>query len=127
MSGRTGRPPTLRTEAAAEDYLARLAEADEDGAIDLITGLLDEGVPAEDLLLEVIAPVQRHVGRLWAENRWSVAREHAATAVSRTGWRGRTGQCGAAWMDGVSIQGRTARSRCRTRPGERQPRSPTAG
>ncbi|GAA2906962.1 cobalamin-dependent protein [Streptosporangium fragile] len=68
--------------AAGETYLERIGEADEYGAVDLVLGLLDGGVPAERLLLELIAPAQRRVGELWAANTWSVAREHGATAVS---------------------------------------------
>ncbi|GAA5081754.1 methanogenic corrinoid protein MtbC1 [Thermocatellispora tengchongensis] len=70
--------------AAQDRYLERAAEADARGAVDLVLGLLDDGVPAEDVLLRVIAPVQRRVGELWAANTWSVAREHAATSVSET-------------------------------------------
>ncbi|GAA3097921.1 cobalamin B12-binding domain-containing protein [Streptosporangium carneum] len=68
--------------AAGEQYLERIGQADEFGAVDLVLGLLGDGVPAESLLLELIAPAQRRVGELWAANRWSVAREHGATAVS---------------------------------------------
>ncbi|MEV7807117.1 B12-binding domain-containing protein [Microbispora sp. NPDC088329] len=63
-------------------YLELIGRGDEYGAVDLAVGLIDEGVPAEDVLLKVIAPGQRRVGELWASNEWSVAREHAATAVS---------------------------------------------
>ncbi|GLW23418.1 cobalamin B12-binding domain-containing protein [Microbispora triticiradicis] len=63
-------------------YLRQIEEADESGAVDLVFGMLDEGVSAQDVLLRVIGPAQRRVGRLWAVNRWSVAQEHAATAVS---------------------------------------------
>ncbi|WP_248962433.1 cobalamin B12-binding domain-containing protein [Sphaerisporangium perillae] len=68
--------------ATTERHLECIGQADEYGAIDLLLGLLDEGVPAERLLLEVVAPAQRRVGDLWAANEWSVAREHGATAVS---------------------------------------------
>lgn len=67
---------------ASELYLERIGEADEQGAVDLVLGLLDDGVPAGGLLLRLIAPAQRRVGELWAADEWSVAREHAATAVS---------------------------------------------
>lgn len=70
----------LRT--AGEAYLEHIGRADEYGAVDLVLSLLDGGVPAERLLLELIAPAQRRVGELWAANEWSVAREHGATAVS---------------------------------------------
>ncbi|MEV8637122.1 cobalamin-dependent protein [Streptosporangium sp. NPDC051023] len=68
--------------SAGERYLERIGETDEFGAVDLVLGLLDDGVPAESLLLELIAPAQRRIGELWAANRWSVAREHGATAIS---------------------------------------------
>ncbi len=35
-------------------------------------------------MLEVLAPAQREVGRRWEDGRWSVAQEHAATAVTDT-------------------------------------------
>ncbi|MEU6424999.1 cobalamin-dependent protein [Microbispora sp. NPDC046973] len=69
-------------EAVTGRYLDLIGRADEYGAVDLVLGLIDEGVPAEDVLLRVVAPGQRRVGELWASNEWSVAREHAATAVS---------------------------------------------
>ncbi|MEV7013974.1 cobalamin B12-binding domain-containing protein [Streptosporangium sp. NPDC051022] len=68
--------------AAGERYLERIGQADEFGAVDMVLGLLEDGVSAENLLLGLIAPAQRRVGELWAANRWSVAREHGATAVS---------------------------------------------
>ncbi|WP_431729365.1 cobalamin B12-binding domain-containing protein [Verrucosispora sp. TAA-831] len=68
--------------AAYEDYLRCLAEADESAAIEVARGLLDGGVPAERLLLELVAPAQAEVGERWARNEWSVAQEHAATHIS---------------------------------------------
>ncbi|MEU7956978.1 MULTISPECIES: cobalamin B12-binding domain-containing protein [Micromonospora] len=64
------------------DFLACLEEADEYGAIDVVTGLLDAGVPAERVLLDLVAPAQTEVGERWARNEWSVAQEHAATHIS---------------------------------------------
>ncbi|ABK73831.1 cobalamin B12-binding domain-containing protein [Mycolicibacterium smegmatis] len=57
-------------------------EADEDAAVDVVFGALEDGVPGEDLLLDVIAAVQRRVGVEWADNRLTVAAEHAATAIN---------------------------------------------
>jgi methanogenic corrinoid protein MtbC1 len=65
-----------------DTYLALLAEADEDGAIGLAVDLLDRGVPAERLLLDVVAPAQVEVGVRWQRNEWNVAQEHAATHIS---------------------------------------------
>jgi methanogenic corrinoid protein MtbC1 len=64
------------------DYLSLVGDGDEYAAVSLVTGMLDDGVPAERIMTEVIVPAQRRVGELWAANEWSVAREHAATAIS---------------------------------------------
>ncbi|MFC0505906.1 cobalamin B12-binding domain-containing protein [Micromonospora costi] len=63
-------------------YLDSLAAADEYAAIDAAVGLLDGGVPAERVLLDLVAPAQAEVGERWARNEWSVAQEHAATHIS---------------------------------------------
>ncbi|MEU8300609.1 cobalamin-dependent protein [Micromonospora sp. NPDC048909] len=63
-------------------YLDSLAEADEYAAIELALGLLERGVPAERVLLNLVAPAQSEVGERWARNEWSVAQEHAATHIS---------------------------------------------
>ncbi|WP_244460451.1 cobalamin B12-binding domain-containing protein [Microbispora triticiradicis] len=82
QAGMTGGPAGAGAGTAVERYLELIGEADEYGAVDLVLGLIDEGVPAEDVLLRVVAAGQRRVGELWAAGDWSVAREHGATAVS---------------------------------------------
>ncbi|GIF76376.1 cobalamin B12-binding domain-containing protein [Asanoa siamensis] len=72
--------PTVRE--AYPDYLRCLDAADEHGAIDLALALIEGGVPAEDVLLGLVAPAQAQVGEFWQRNEWSVAQEHAATHVS---------------------------------------------
>ncbi|MFI6243086.1 B12-binding domain-containing protein [Micromonospora sp. NPDC050795] len=67
---------------AYSGYLEHLADADEYAATDLAIGLLDAGVPAERVLLGLVAPAQAEVGERWARNEWSVAQEHAATHIS---------------------------------------------
>ncbi|MFI5486263.1 B12-binding domain-containing protein [Micromonospora echinaurantiaca] len=68
--------------AAFPAYLHCLQEADEYAAVDVARGLLDAGVPAERVLLDLVAPAQAEVGERWARNEWSVAQEHAATHIS---------------------------------------------
>ncbi|MFG2060760.1 B12-binding domain-containing protein [Micromonospora sp. NPDC048871] len=63
-------------------YLHCLAEADESAAIEVARELLEAGVPADRVLLDLVAPAQAEVGERWARNEWSVAQEHAATHVS---------------------------------------------
>ncbi|MEU8682883.1 B12-binding domain-containing protein [Streptomyces sp. NPDC048611] len=55
---------------------------DEYGAVRLVCDAVDAGVPPEDVLLDIIAPVQHRVGEHWAANRMTVAQEHAATAIN---------------------------------------------
>jgi len=45
---------------------------------------LSEDVPVPSLYLEVIQAAQYEVGRLWQENRLTVAQEHLATEISRS-------------------------------------------
>ncbi|MFI7553408.1 B12-binding domain-containing protein [Micromonospora sediminimaris] len=69
-------------DAVYPDYLHCLAEADEHAAVEVARGLLDAGVAAERVLLDLVAPAQAEVGERWARNEWSVAQEHAATHIS---------------------------------------------
>ncbi len=73
---------TIVTDADRGAFLAVLADADESGGIEVAHALLDRGVPAESILLDLIAPCQHTVGDLWADATWSIAQEHAATHVS---------------------------------------------
>ena len=64
---------------------ARLLEIAHEGqprpAISLGLALLANAGSLEELIVDVLAPVQREVGELWETNQWGVADEHAATAV----------------------------------------------
>ncbi|WP_405901404.1 cobalamin-dependent protein [Streptomyces sp. NBC_00727] len=60
---------------------AAALERDEFAAAGLVTSALDDGMPAESVLLDLIAPVQARVGTEWAANRLTVAQEHAASAI----------------------------------------------
>lgn len=68
------------------DRVAELWEAvgcrDEDAALRVVGEALESGLTHEQVLLEVVAPVQERVGREWAAARLSVAQEHAATAIN---------------------------------------------
>jgi methanogenic corrinoid protein MtbC1 len=74
------------THAVTTDRVDRLWSAvssgDEYAAAGVVFAALDDGLAAEDVLLDIIAPVQVKVGREWAANRVSVAQEHAATAIN---------------------------------------------
>ncbi len=64
--------------------LAALIDGDLGMAYDLSTGLLEEGVPFEVLVTDVIAPVQTEIGRRWADGDLTIADEHASTAATES-------------------------------------------
>ncbi len=68
--------------SAAEEYLTVVSRGDRGGALEVVRRLQAEGASPLDVMNQVIAPAQSRVGELWARDTWSVAQEHAATAVS---------------------------------------------
>jgi MerR family transcriptional regulator, light-induced transcriptional regulator len=68
--------------AAVEEYLTAISVGDRTGALELVRRLLRSGSSTLDIIDDVVAPAQARVGELWALDAWSVAQEHAATAVS---------------------------------------------
>ncbi|MFG3345791.1 B12-binding domain-containing protein [Streptomyces sp. NPDC048018] len=64
-----------------ERLWAALGARDEEAAAAAVFEACDTGTPLEDVLLDVIGPVQARVGREWAAGRLGVAQEHAATAI----------------------------------------------
>jgi methanogenic corrinoid protein MtbC1 len=69
-------------EAVTEQYLAALSVGDRHRAWEVVAELEAQGLSALDVMRTVIAPAQAQIGLLWATDAWSVAQEHAATAVS---------------------------------------------
>ncbi|MGX7760254.1 cobalamin B12-binding domain-containing protein [Streptomyces angustmyceticus] len=59
-----------------------VVSVDEYAAVRRALDAVDAGIPPEQVLLDVIAPVQHRVGEHWAANRMTVAQEHAATAIN---------------------------------------------
>lgn len=68
--------------SAYDDYFRALAGVDLLAAEAVVLRLLDDGVPVDTIAMEVLTPAQAEVGRLWERGVWSVADEHAATAVA---------------------------------------------
>ncbi|QKW25371.1 cobalamin B12-binding domain-containing protein [Streptomyces seoulensis] len=58
-----------------------VCDRDEYAAGQAVFTALDAGAAVEDVLLDVVAGVQHKVGREWAADRFTVAQEHAATAI----------------------------------------------
>ncbi|WP_433081559.1 cobalamin B12-binding domain-containing protein [Dactylosporangium sp. CA-052675] len=65
-------------------YFQCLADRDAPAALRLCTELVEAGRSPVDVLLDVVAPAQQEVGRRWAAGEWTVAHEHAATAISES-------------------------------------------
>jgi methanogenic corrinoid protein MtbC1 len=75
-------PRSLDDPEFGEHFLRLIGDGDEYGAVEAVLDLLDDGVPPQRIMIDLIARVQSRVGDLWAANEWSIAREHAATAIS---------------------------------------------
>lgn len=64
-----------------EQLLSLVEERRPDDAVDFIADLLDHGHSPDMVINDLLASVQLEVGRRWESGHWSVAQEHAATAV----------------------------------------------
>lgn len=64
-------------------YLDAAVRGDRQRALAIVEEARRAGLGLSDLYLELFAPVQETIGRLWEENRLSVAQEHLATAVTQ--------------------------------------------
>ncbi|MFJ2211499.1 B12-binding domain-containing protein [Streptomyces sp. NPDC101062] len=73
---------THRIRTMRDHLWATMTDRDEHGAAGIVFSALDEGMDAEAVLLDLIAPVQARVGTEWAANRLTVAQEHAASAIA---------------------------------------------
>lgn len=56
--------------------------ADRRGALALVADLADAGASVETLILDLLSPAQLEVGLRWERRQWTVAQEHAATAIA---------------------------------------------
>ena len=68
--------------ALFDDYFGALVRCDPAAATDLVMDLLESGASLSEIVSDVLAPAQTLVGELWERGEWSVAQEHAATAVT---------------------------------------------
>ncbi len=78
--------PSLSDEA--HRYLDLLLSSERKAAIDHINSLARNGMTIKSLYLDVFAPSQRELGRLWQLNKISVAQEHYGTAVTQLAMAG---------------------------------------
>jgi methanogenic corrinoid protein MtbC1 len=69
--------------SASAEFLEALTRGDRRTAERLVDAALDRGAHLRELYVETIQPAMTEVGRLWQENRLSVAEEHLATAITQ--------------------------------------------
>jgi methanogenic corrinoid protein MtbC1 len=74
LSGLTGHVQT---------YLGHAVAGRHEHAVRHVLDLADQGMPVGDLLVDVIAPAQYELGRLWERGVVNIAQEHIATAVTQ--------------------------------------------
>jgi MerR family transcriptional regulator, light-induced transcriptional regulator len=74
---------TMSIEEAFQSYLAVRA-GERRRAFELIERANAAGLELRTLYLEVFQPTLREVGRLWQQNRLTVAEEHLATAITQS-------------------------------------------
>jgi methanogenic corrinoid protein MtbC1 len=70
------------TAHSREVYDSALSRGDTAAVTDLVARLLTSGTEPISVLTDVVAASQREVGRRWQRGEWSVAQEHAATAMA---------------------------------------------
>jgi MerR family transcriptional regulator, light-induced transcriptional regulator len=63
-------------------YDAALSRGDTAGVTELVAHMLASGAEPVSVLTDVVAAAQREVGNRWQRGEWSVAEEHAATAMA---------------------------------------------
>ncbi len=73
----------METESVRDRFLGALLAGDRRGAFAAVDDARAAGIGVGSLYLEVFQPVLREVGRLWEENRITVADEHVATAIAQ--------------------------------------------
>ena len=74
----------IDVEPHRDAYLAALHSGERREAIDVALALLQNGVSAEQVVTELLAPAQAEVGLGWQEGRWSVAMEHRASGITES-------------------------------------------
>src|SRR5690606_538709 len=83
-TGNAARAGTLTAEEAYTSYLDAIVHGRRTDAFDVVERGSAAGLDVRTCYLEVFQPALRELGRLWQENRLSVAEEHLATAITQS-------------------------------------------
>ncbi len=68
---------------AVDGYLQLAVDGDARAGIRLAVGMLDQGVPGDDVIVKLLAAGQREVGERWLRNEWNVADEHLVSGSTQ--------------------------------------------
>ena len=71
----------MTSSGLAERLFRHLEAFDPHGAAHLVRDAIANGVSVQSVIVDGLVPAQRWVGELWQRGVWSVAQEHAATAI----------------------------------------------
>lgn len=85
MTAQVSAPRVEALEVA--DYWDAVCAHDIPAAVEVLRGARDRGVPAHEYLDLLVVAAQRRTGELWASGAWTVAHEHAVTAVNEAAVR----------------------------------------
>lgn len=70
-------------ESSARDFLDAIVAGSRKRAFEVVDAALAGGMDIRALYLDVFQPALREIGRLWQQNRLTVADEHLATAITQ--------------------------------------------
>ena len=73
----------MTAEEARGEFLEAVLAGSRRTAFGVVDRALEAGLELRGLYLDVFQPALRDVGRLWQENRITVADEHLATAITQ--------------------------------------------
>jgi MerR family transcriptional regulator, light-induced transcriptional regulator len=74
---------TVNLQELRDRYVRMQLAGDRRAALQFVEEALSAGIPAAVISTRIVAAAQREIGRLWQENRISIAQEHMATAISQ--------------------------------------------
>ena len=75
---------TSHYEKEIEQYMSCLFKKDSRKAIRMIRKFMDEGIPLDDIYVEIFSETMRRVGELWHTAEITVDTEHYCTSVTQT-------------------------------------------
>lgn len=78
-----GLDPALARDRLALEYLLTVLEGDTQKAIQQVIDAVEGGLSVQQAYLEVLAPAQTEIGRMWHRDEVGIAEEHLVTSTTR--------------------------------------------